>query len=288
MAGLSARNPAVQRLRRLVRQRRARDEEHAYVIDGPTLIAEALASGVELDCAFADRSGAIGVEADNEGADDTHGGGQRKLAALVHRLDRAGVQVHDVGAAVLAGALDLVTPQGIAAIAHRRRCSLEAVSVGPSALVLILAGVADPGNAGTMLRSAEASGVTAVIATEGSVDLFAPKAVRASAGALFRVPVVVGEPGPGVVRVLQGSAVRVFGTTARGATPYDRADLAGACAIVVGNEAHGIPGEVDELVDERLTIPMYGPTESLNVAMAATLLCFEAARQRRPARGADG
>jgi TrmH family RNA methyltransferase len=273
MAGLSARNPAVQRLRRLARQRRARQDDDAYVIDGPTLLAEALDSGVELECAFVDRS-------------ERDGPGPHKVAALVHRLDAAGVRVHDVAATVLAGALDLVTPQGMAAIAHRRRCSLDLVTATPSGLVLVLAGVADPGNAGTILRSAEASGVSAVIVTEGSVDLFAPKAVRASAGALFRLPVVTGEPGPGLVRVLRDSAIRVFGTTARDATPYDRADLGGECAIVVGNEAHGVPAEVDDLVDERLTIPMYGPTESLNVAMAATLLCFEAARQRRTPPGA--
>jgi TrmH family RNA methyltransferase len=148
-------------------------------------------------------------------------------------------------------------------------------------LVLVLAGVGDPGNAGTLLRSAEAAGATAVWATAGTVDLYAPKTVRASAGALFHVPVRDGLDGPAALDGLRAAGVRVLGTAASGGTPVDQADLTGPVAFVLGNEAHGLDGVWAGAVDEWLTIPMVGRAESLNVAMAGTLLCFEAARQRR-------
>jgi TrmH family RNA methyltransferase len=132
----------------------------------------------------------------------------------------------------------------------------------------------DPGNAGTLLRSAEAAGVDGVVFTAGSVDVFNPKVVRASAGALFAVPVVTDVD---LAQAL-GHDRRSFGTTSHAGTPFTEADLTQPAAIVVGNEAHGLDAATP--VDEWVTIPHRGRAESLNVAMAATLLVFEVARQR--------
>jgi TrmH family RNA methyltransferase len=141
--------------------------------------------------------------------------------------------------------------------------------------VVVAAGLGDPGNMGTILRSAEAAGAAAVVVTEGSVDVFNSKVVRASAGALFHVPLVVDVP----LGLLSDLGVPLLGAVAAGGVPYDEAPLERPCAVVLGNEAHGLPAGLD--LDGLVSIPHAGRVESLNVAMAATVLCFEAARRRR-------
>jgi TrmH family RNA methyltransferase len=225
-------------------------------------VAEALRAGVALEVVFVD------TEADADPA----------VRATVERLQAAGTPVQRAGPGVLAGAVDTVTPHGMAAVAVRAPAPDRAVTVP---LVVVLAGIGDPGNAGTLLRSAEAAGASAVWAVAGTVDLYAPKTVRASAGSLFHVPVRDGLVAGTAVAELRAAGVRVLGTAVRGGTPVDRADLTGPAAFVLGNEAHGLDPVWADAVDEWLTIPMIGRAESLNVAMAGTLLCFEAARQRR-------
>jgi TrmH family RNA methyltransferase len=140
---------------------------------------------------------------------------------------------------------------------------------------VVAAGVADPGNVGTILRSAEAAGAGAVVLTEGTVDAFNPKVVRASAGALFHVPVVGDVPAADLALL----GVPLLGAVAAGGRAYDEAPLDQPCALVLGSEAHGLPPGLR--LDGLVTIPHRGRAESLNVAMAATVLCFEAARRRR-------
>ncbi|HVM41629.1 MAG TPA: RNA methyltransferase, partial [Acidimicrobiia bacterium] len=143
---------------------------------------------------------------------------------------------------------------------------------------VVLVDVREPGNAGTIVRGAEAAGATAVVFCRGSADPFAPKVVRASAGALFHVPVVVGgEPGE-VLDVLAQRGVRRLGTAVNAGVSYTELDWTVPTAIVVGNEAWGLPPTAP--VDAMVTIPMPGRSESLNVAMATAILLFEAARQR--------
>jgi TrmH family RNA methyltransferase len=139
----------------------------------------------------------------------------------------------------------------------------------------------DPGNAGTLLRSAEAAGAGAVLFCDGSVDPYGPKCVRASAGSVFRVAVTrSGEAGEAVAR-LASAGLGTLATVARAAPSYDQVDLADPVALVLGNEAHGLPGDVAARVERAVSIPMVGRTESLNVGMAGTILCFESLRQRR-------
>ena len=152
--------------------------------------------------------------------------------------------------------------------------ALDAVA-GAVSFAVVLAGLADPGNVGTILRSAEAAGADAVVLTEGSVDVFNPKVVRASAGALFRVPVVVDVP----VASVADLGLPVLGAVAAGGVPYDQAPLDRPCALALGSEAHGLPANL--ALEGLVSIPHAGRAESLNVAMAATVLCFEVARRRR-------
>ena len=252
----------MQLLRRLSGRRAARLEAGAFVVDGPVLIADALRAGVAIREAFAT---------------------DRVDPALIDTLEAAGVRVHEIREEVLARAVDTVSPQGIAAIATRVEVSVAeavaAAAVGPMAFVLI--DVADPGNAGTLLRAAEASGAAAVLFCGTSVDPSNPKCVRASAGALFHLPVASGGDTMAVTEALREAGVRTFATVVRGGTPYHTVDLTGPMAILLGSEAHGLPDAVAAAVDERLTIPLAGRAESLNVAMTGSVLAFEALRQRR-------
>jgi TrmH family RNA methyltransferase len=252
----------VQRLRRLSGRRAARLEEGAFVIEGPVLVREALAAGLAIEDAFA-----------VPGTDP----------ALLDQLVRGGVDVHAIAPEVLARAVDTVTPQGVAAIAPRIEVGVvEAVAAGAAGpLVLVLADVNDPGNAGTLVRAAEAAGAAAVLFCGSTVDPCNPKCVRASAGALFHVPVASGGDTVAVLELLGDAGVRSAATVVRDGTPYDTADLTGPLALVLGSEAHGLPEAVTDAVDLRLTIPMAGRSESLNVAMAGTVVAFEALRQRR-------
>ena len=205
--------------------------------------------------------------------------------ALVASLRSQGIAVHTVVADVLAKAVDAASPQGVAAIAVRPEVPVETAvaSAANGAISLVLLDIADPGNAGTLLRTAEAAGAAAVLFCGASVDPCNPKCVRASAGALFHLPVASGGDAVAVLESLERAGVRRAATVVRDGIPYDTVDLTGPVAIVLGNEAHGLPDALGALVDDRLSIPMAGRSESLNVAMAGAVLCFESLRQRRAA-----
>jgi TrmH family RNA methyltransferase len=167
------------------------------------------------------------------------------------------------------------TPQPVIAIAERRSSGLSAVR--SAQWVVVADRISDPGNLGTILRSAEAAGVSAVVLTPGTVEAFNPKVVRASAGAMFHVPIIEDV----TVEEIKDNGFQIFGTSSHdqeGSIEFTAADLTGKIALVVGNEAHGL--DDNAAVDSWLTIPHRGRSESLNVAMACTLVCFEAARQR--------
>lgn len=177
----------------------------------------------------------------------------------------------------LAAVTDAVTSRGVAAVARMQRPALA--DIEPGAPVLVCVAVADPGNAGTLLRSAEAAGFGAVLFSAGSVDPFSPKCVRASAGSVFRMAVVMGGEAATVLDEVAATGRRRVGTRPLEAPPHTDADVRGPVAIVLGNEAHGLPADLDGHIDSWVSIAMRGRTESINVAMAGTLLCFEVLRR---------
>lgn len=256
---LGPRSSALQHLRRLSGRRRARLDAGQFVIDGPTLVVEAIEAGVDVAEVYAEP----GAPAD---------------AVAVARA--AGVAVRDVEAGALAKVTSPVTPQPLAALAALPAPPGRSVLHG---LVLVLVGVADPGNAGTLLRVAEAAGASAVVSCADAVDLWNPKCVRASAGALFRVPVLAAGDATEALSRLRGAGMTVLATTLDDAVGLDDVDLSGDVAVLLGNEAHGLPDDVVAGADVAVRIPMAGRVESLNVAMTGTVIAFEAARQRRAA-----
>lgn len=184
-----------------------------------------------------------------------------------------GVPVVELDRGVVGRVATTVSPPPVLAVA--RRCDVALTALDGARFVVIVAGVADPGNLGTILRVAEAAGADAVVLTEGSVDPFNPKVVRSSAGALFHVPIAVDV----AVGALAALGLPLVAAAATGGTPYDEAPLGPPIALVLGGEAHGVPDGLE--VDGVVSIPHLGRAESLNVAMAAAVLCFEVARRLR-------
>ena len=189
------------------------------------------------------------------------------------------MKVIHVGGDVLATLADTSTPQGVVAVVQIRSLDLASLP-GDADLVVVLADVRDPGNAGTILRSALAAGADAAVFGTGSVDPYHPKTVRAGAGALFRLPVVRGMETPAAIEALKARGFSAIGADASGDTSYTDVEMTGRVAIVLGNEAWGLPAETSALLDRSVAIPMPGPAESLNVGIAGALLLFEAVRQR--------
>lgn len=194
---------------------------------------------------------------------------------LVQAADDAGIEPvellragEDVDPDLLAKVSTMAHPPRVLGIYRR-----EALPRSVEPVSLSLWRVADPGNLGTILRSAEAAGVDAVVLTPGTVDAFNPKVVRASAGAIFHVPVVTA-----TLADVAAAGLRLIGSSSHHGVAHDQADWSGRIAVVAGNEAHGLAADVP--VDSWVRIEHHGRAESLNVAMATTVLCFEAARQR--------
>jgi RNA methyltransferase, TrmH family len=185
---------------------------------------------------------------------------------------------------LLRSAVDTLSPQGIAALVHPPAWSLDQVCQPETfPLVLIAAGLQDPGNLGTLIRSAEAFGADCVLTGPGTVSPWNPKAVRGSAGSVFRLAVV--RVSMDEIASLKRRGLRLLAAVAeasrqRAPIAVSQANLTGACALVVGNEGSGLTDDWLKLADQSITIPMPGPVESLNAAIAGSLLLYEAARQR--------
>ena len=247
-----------------VKQLRAAFQGHARLsggmvaIEGDHLLEEALRSGMVLKTVFVSE--------------------RREVPKMVPR----GVEVMRLTEEVFGSVVETQSPQGVAALMVPPVRVLEDVVgwVGICALILVAVGLQDPGNLGTLVRSAEAFGATGVLTTPGTVSAWNQKALRASVGSVFRVPVV------GVtaseIEGVEGArgAVDCGGGCGCGVVAAQEMDFIGACAVMIGNEGSGLAAEWMEMCDARVTIPCPGPVESLNAAVAGSLLLYEASRQR--------
>jgi RNA methyltransferase, TrmH family len=186
---------------------------------------------------------------------------------------------------IFASAVTTESPQPIAALAEAPSFSLETILAHPNPLILISAGLQDPGNLGTIIRSAEAFAATGLIALPGTVSLWNPKTLRASSGSAFRLPIVQASS-KDIFPALQSRGIRTTATSVDRGTPAQRFDLTQPIALFIGNEGSGLSTELASYCDKCITIPTPSPVESLNAAIATSILLYEAARQRsiHPAR----
>jgi TrmH family RNA methyltransferase len=235
-------------------------------IEGPHLIEEALRAGLRVTTIF--------IAQEDE----------RLLSAL--RVPPE-IEILRLPAKLLDSALATETPQPIAALVDPPAWAwahLLGARPKGAELVVVLAGIQDPGNLGTILRSAEAFGAAGVVSLPGTVSAWNPKAVRASAGSVFRVPLLAASERE-CLEELHEAGLKVLATTVHAAQPAELVDMAGPVALIIGNEGSGVADELAAKADARVTIPCPGPVESLNAAVAASVLLYEAARQRATRSG---
>lgn len=191
-----------------------------------------------------------------------------------------------VSGEVMKAMADTQTPQGILALVRQPKWSVSDVWNGENPHIIMLETLQDPGNLGTILRAGEGAGITGVIMNRETADIFNPKVIRSTMGSIYRVPFVYVDDLGEVAEMAKARKIRLFAAHLKGKNSYDREDYRGGCGFLIGNEARGLTDETAALADCWVKIPMLGKVESLNAAVAASVLMFEAARQRRDGESA--
>lgn len=256
----SPQNPKIKSVRALQSSSKERRAAQAFVIEGVRLLEEALAAGWQAELVL--------YTAGLEG----------RARAVLEGFAARGCLLEEVSAAVLRAASDTETPQGLLAVVRQRPLPPP----DPLHFAFIPDSVRDPGNLGTMLRTAAAAGVATVFLPPGTVDAFAPKVLRAGMGAHFRLPLQV-VTWEAIAAQVQIAGLQVYLAAAEGGLPYTQADFRAPLALLIGGEAAGAGPQGQRLAQTRVHIPMPGGSESLNAAIAAAVLLFEVVRQRQTA-----
>lgn len=258
----STSNAKVKRLVNLRKKRKLRDSEKVFLVEGIRMFRE-IPKGQLLE---------IYVTQDFF----------EKEKALVERKEKESkATVEILSNTVFEYVSDTKTPQGILCVVRQMEYSQEEVVKGENSLLLVLDNLQDPGNLGTIVRTAEGAGVTGIIMSKDCVDIYNPKTIRSTMGSVYRMPFVYVQDLPEAVGKLKEKGIVSFAAHLEGSCSYDEADYRGKSAFFIGNEGNGLRDEVAQCADRYIKIPMQGQVESLNAAIAASVLMFEAARQRR-------
>lgn len=257
-------NARVKQLVTWQKKRKARDEEGIYIVEGIRMYREAPRAQVRevyVSEQFYSRYG-------------------EELG-----LSAWGRQMEILSDHVFSHVSDTKTPQGILLVMEQRSCEiremLELDAQGRKPLLMVLDNLQDPGNLGTILRAGEAAGVTGVIMSYDCVDIYNPKVIRSTMGSVYRMPFVYVEHLPETLEVLTEAGIHSYAAHLKGKNSYDQEDYTRGTAFLIGNEGNGLRDEVADAAECYIKIPMCGEVESLNAAVASSVLMFEAARQRR-------
>ncbi|WP_300612164.1 RNA methyltransferase [Trebonia sp.] len=260
-------SPARLRAARRLTKRALRQRDRVFLAEGPQAVSAALATGARVTGLFVTAPA------------------QARHAALVAAAAEAGADVQVVSGELMSELAQTVTPQGVLAVCDFIDVPLGQVVAAAPRLVALLANVRDPGNAGTVLRTADAAGADAVVFADASVDPYNGKCVRASAGSLFHLPIVAGVRLPEAVAALRAAGLRIVAADGRAgvtlADPRARQALASPTAWLFGNEAWGLSADLLALADESVAVPIYGRAESLNLAAAAAVCMYASAAALR-------
>jgi len=254
---------SVKRYRELARNPPKNELERELLLDGPHLLCEARKSGLTVE------SAAFEQDVFNDPS----------VRALADELAADGADVFVVSKKTLASMSPVKTPAGAVGIARRTLVSLDAALGAENALVVVAHDVQDPGNVGGIVRTAEAAGATAFVATPSTADPLGWKALRGSMGSALRLPIARGEI-TDILERLKQTRIRTIALVPRGGEPLFAADFSNPTALILGGEGPGLPSDIVRQVDRRVSIPMAGAVESLNVGVAAALVLYEAFRQR--------
>lgn len=255
---LGFKSAPVQRLRRLLKQPSERLESKLFVIEGLKLLDEALSSGAHIDSVFHERNAA---------------------PELLKRARLAKATVAELESGVMERISDTQSPQPVITLVRFINHAIEKITAG--SFIIVCVDVRDPGNMGTIFRTAEAAGADGILFSEGCADAYNPKTLRAAAGAHFHVPFLRNVPVDKMFKLLEAEGVQSVATVSHNASDLYDTKFGDRVAVVLGNEANGLPQDVIDRCDLGVTIPIAGRSESLNVGMAGAVVCFEIARQRR-------
>lgn len=252
----STSNPQIKQIMALLKKSKERKEKKAFVIEGRKMFEEIAKQPERVLKAYVSES---------------YAKEQKEMAAVPYET---------VADSVFEAMAETVTPQGILAVVRMPEYSLEEM-VNRAGTLVLLENLRDPGNLGTILRTAEAAGVSGVILSKESVDIYNPKVIRSTMGAVYRVPFLYAEDFYGLLKELSDQNVTLLAAHLKGVKTFDQADYSGKVGILIGNEANGLSKEAADLAKEKVRIPMAGEVESLNAAVAAALLMYEAFRKQK-------
>ena len=247
-------NPKLKLVKNLLEKRSARRKEGKFVVEGPHLLEEA--------------------------GDKVNFIVYCEKLPIVKKLEEEGVPSIKLSPEQFAELSGVEAPQGVLGVVRQLGCQFRDVMRGDKTLIVFCLGVQDPGNLGTIIRSADAFGASGVILSKGTVDHYNPKTVRATMGSLFHLPIVTTEDEKETIEHLKQKNVKIVATTVSATKNCSEADLAKSLAILVGNEGAGLDPEIVALADEDVNIPMVGQAESLNVGISTAVLLYEALRQK--------
>ena len=255
-------NPRAERVKavRALGRRSARQRAGRFVVDGPQGVREVLRFAAHTVVELYAETAALGRHRD-----------------LIEAARGADLPVHQCDPAVMAALVDTQHPQGIVAVCRPVDVPVTDALAPGDGFVVVLAHVRDPGNAGTVIRAADAAGARAVILSDESVDIYNPKVVRSTAGSLWHLPIALGGDVPGLIAACQSRGRRVLAADGAGTTLLPDADLSGAHAWLMGNEAWGLDEQIRALADDVVRVPIHGHAESLNLALAATVCMYASA-----------
>ena len=258
----STANQQVKLLVQLNKKRKLRDERGVFVVEGPKMFREAPKERIE-KVYFSETFY------------------EKHKETLTKRIQADGLEFEVMQDHIFKTASDTQTPQGVLCIVRQQASDLKTLLEAEKPLLLLLENLQDPGNLGTILRTAEGAGVTGVILSKGCVDLYNPKTIRSTMGSIYRVPFYVTKDLPATIGKLKKEQVKLYAAHLKGTMQYDEPDYRGRTAFLIGNEGNGLSDEIAGLADSYIKIPMEGQVESLNAAISASLLMYETNRQRR-------
>lgn len=256
----STANQKVKELIKLQKNAKLRNEKKVYIVEGSRMFAEVPVK--ELISVWISESFA------------------KKQKKLLERIP-AKVPVEMLTDTVFEHVSDTKTPQGVLCVVRQKSYQLESMLQEKAPLLMVLDKLQDPGNLGTIMRTAEAVGVSGVIMSKDTVDIYNPKVIRSTMGSVYRVPFAYVENLPETLDLMKKYGIKSYAAHLAGENAYDKEDYLSGTAFLIGNEGNGLRDEVTERADILIRIPMKGQVESLNAAVAATVLMFEAGRQRR-------
>ena len=258
----STKNAQIKALSSLIKKSKIRDEEGVYVVEGRRMFEEAPEAEIKkiyVSAGFMERFG-------NE-------------PSIKGKLEKAEYEI--LSDSVYEYVSDTRTPQGLMCIMEQKEYSLDRVMSGDKPFLLLVEDLQDPGNLGTMIRAGEGAGITGLVMTANTVDIYNPKTIRSTMGSVFRVPFCYVGDMKTALDLAGKKGITTYAAHLKGEAPYDKEDYSEGTAIIIGNEGKGISPETSKAADKLVKIPMKGEVESLNAAVAATVLMYEVARQRR-------